>query len=289
MTHATRGHSDVPTLAEAGVVAPGSAARDPRAGTVRPTRLGFTLIELLTVIAVIGILTAIVLVVGANVLGNQRVKQTESTLMALDRALEEYITVVGAIPRYDPEAYEDVPGDSNGTQSYADGLHCARPDAAVFLRQVRGFGEVDAIWQGIGERNLRLTINNPADADDPTSVAGDPTPSVVDAWAASGWPGTGPGTPPDERFDVAQQQVIYYVHPDNTLAQDLYGQCLNRRPYFMSAGPDMLYGLRNEPPFEETPVTVERAESFVEDNVYSYEPGPIRREMPAPARAWRPQ
>lgn len=274
MTRATRRHSDLPSLSG---------------------RHGFTLIELLTVMGVIAILVTLVLVVGRKVLGGQRENQTQNVLLALDRALDEYITVVGSIPRYDPDSYVGVPGDSNGLQSYGSGpnnMHCSRPDAAVFLRQVQGFGEVDAIVTGMGERNLRLTLTSTAvtDTADPSNVEGDPTPSVVDAWAAPGWPGVDATSSVGGReYDIAKQQVIYYVHPENTLAQDLYGQCLNGRPYFMSAGPDGFYGLRNEYLFEDNPVTVEEAEGFVADNLYSYRPGPIKRDMPAPARAWRRQ
>jgi prepilin-type N-terminal cleavage/methylation domain-containing protein len=260
----------------------------------RATPAGFTLIEMLTVMAVIAILVAMVLVMGRKVMSGQRANQTQNILVALDRALDEYFTVVGSMPPYNPDDYEDVPGESNGPQVYQSaGKHCARPDAAVFLRQVQGFGEVDAIVTGIGDRFLRQTLNTYAIANpgDSAFVAkSDPTPSVVDAWAPAGWPNSDAADDVEQRkYDIADQQVIYYVHPENPLAQDLYGQCINGRPYFMSAGPDKQYGLRNEGVYRDSPRSVEEAEAAVEDNIYSYRVGPIKRGMPAPARAWNPE
>lgn len=258
MTRPIAGHSDVP-----GVWRP------------RGRRGGFTIVELLTAIAVILILTAIVLVVGSRVLTGQRENQTQSVLVALDRALDEYHTTLRSFPIYDPDDYEDVPWDDNGPQNYMGEPHVARPDAAVFLKQARGVGQVDIVTS-LPERFLTLT------SVDQTASGADLTPSVVDSWSKSPWPGS-----PSE-FPIDQQQVIYYVHPENLLAQDLYGRCVNGRPYFMSAGPDEKYGLRNDRPHQSDPVTVEEAEGFVADNIYSYPVGPFKTGMPAPARSWSP-
>lgn len=284
MTRLGPRHSDVPTLASTGLETGATRSTGPKTG---PARSAFTVIELLTVVAVIAILLTIVLVVGSGVLTDQRAKMTRNVLTNLDRALDEYVIAVGSIPGYGVKdagnnLYRDVPGDDNNVQAYGTGtnnLHCARPDAAVFIRQTKGFGEVDAIITGIPDRFLRLTMTQ-SQSGSPT-VESDTSPSVVDAWAADGWPLNEDG----DRFSIALQQVIYYVHPDNTLAQDLYGQCLNRRPYFMSAGPDTLYGLTNEPP--RPGATIEEAESFTKDNIYSYQPGPIREDMSA--REWSPE
>ena len=275
MKHVAQKHSDLPTLTGAARI----TAREPRAARA------FTLIELLTVIAVISILLTIVLVAGSGVLADQRVKLTKNVLINLDRALDEYITSVGAVPAYgvvdeSNNPYRKVPGDDNNVQAYGTGTsnkHCARPDAAAFIKQTRGYGMVDGIITGIPERFLRLTVTAP---NSPNTVEGDPTPSVVDAWSSTGWPAGENG----DAFAIEQQQVIYYVHPDNTLAQDLFGQCVNRRPYFMSAGPDKLYGLTNEPLRDGA--TVEEAESFTKDNVYSYPVGPIKKGMSS--REWKP-
>ena len=74
------------------------------------------------------------------------------------------------------------------------------------------------------------------------------------------------------------------MHPDNELAQALYGRCLNERPYFVSAGPDGLFGTTDEikrvcrtsASSGASPEEVERAIAALEDNIYSYEVGPAR-------------
>ncbi|HBS29396.1 MAG TPA: hypothetical protein DEB06_08095 [Phycisphaerales bacterium] len=227
---------------------------------------GFTLVELLAVIVIIALLMTLVLGVGSVVLGNQRVSLTQNVLTGLDRALDEYIqTTNGTIPPFSAKDYERVPGE-NVIMSDAEffreypgsaGKYPRRPDAAVFVAQAIGFGEAGAVLQGLGDRFLRVTISSASTSD---TKMKDPTPSVVDAWARDDW-----GPP----WDITQQSVIYFVHPENRLAQDLYGRCKNGRPYFMSAGPDSKYGLRSElgPGAE-----AKEVHALLSDNIYSYRP-----------------
>src|SRR5690606_36743971 len=61
-----------------------------------------------------------------------------------------------------------------------------------------------------------------------------------------------------EAWPIREQSLIYYVHPNNRRsradasldeypdAQELYGACVNGRPYFFSAGPDGFYGHPDE-------------------------------------------
>ena len=239
-----------------------------------PTLRGFTLVELLIVITIIAILLAIVIASSLGVAQRQQRKAVRNMLQGLDRALEEYKIATGTFPPYIPESYEEVPGEDNvltvfpGSAGGDDERHPARPDAAVFLAQVQGFEEVDAILQEIPSRFMRVTTvsnGNPKQQD--------VTPSIVDLWAEPGWPE--PDDAGDPPFPIRKQQVVYYVHPENLLAQALFGACVNGRPYFVSAGPDRKYGMAADSPKqdgESDAAYQARLEGYLKDNVYSYDP-----------------
>lgn len=249
---------------------------------------GFTLIELLIVIVVILVLMAIVLGASRRIFTGQEERATKNLLITLDRALSEYISVQNAPPKYDAFLFENTPsedfeekGDSendrngDGFKEYPSGgtEHAMRPDASVFIRQTRGYGEVDSIINGIDSRFLQTTITGSGtNANDP---AADPTPSIVDMAAIddASWKEKG--------YASLAQTIILYVHPGNPLAQDLYGKCLNGRPYFVAAGPDKKFGIRAE--FRDVTADADEqlklAEKALADNIYSYKPGPYRKEM----------
>ena len=243
------------------------------------TRRAFTVLELLVVVVIIAVLIALVAGAGVAVLGDRKVKQAENLLSTLDRALTEYTTEnSNARPPYIRESYENTPGaayDVSGSRVNdmanpdmwidpdGDGRDDPRhPDAAVFIRQARGIGAVDAILEGLGDQWLVPTPQTGATGPN----AADGTPSVLDPWAdPNGWFSPWP---------ILGIQTVYYVHPDNEAAQRLYGRCREGRPYFMSAGPDGVYGSTTEFSADGSrdANAVDRAVAGLEDNVYSYEP-----------------
>lgn len=235
---------------------------------------GFTLVEVLVVVGIIAVLLGLVAGVGPLVFSNQKRAQTSQLLNTLDRALDEYSNAAGGVPKFVVDQYENTPGLDNQLVPYsiAGGeMFPARPDAAVFLAQIKGVGECDAIISGIPSQFLRNTPNPGAPTPDPNGGAD--APSIIDSWGKPEWAAP---------WNVAEQQLVYYVHPNNILAQDLFGKCVNRRPYFMSAGADLKYGFTSEAamPFaDETLTHLQKAEQLVADNIYSYAPGPIRKDM----------
>lgn len=264
-------------------------------------RIGFTLIELLVVIGIIALLAAIVLGVGPKVLGSQKRSLTVSTLHALDGALDSVMSASGgAPPPYRLEDYEGVPGyfladPSNegdgrlktasttppnaGWSEFpraADPLYPRFPDAAVFLRQAAAISpQTGEVLRGLPTRLVRATAT---EEDQSTAIVeSDQTPSILDGWGPKGGADWEPRTGSvREEFVLFDGLPILFVHPTNTLAQALYGKCLNGRPYFMSAGEDRLYGVTNQFSIngERNPAAVDRALKALQDNLYSYTPGP---------------
>lgn len=238
-------------------------------------RRAFTLLELLVVLGILLLLIGLFIGVGVNVTRNQKASQTRGVLEALNRALDEYmIANSDNIPPFVREAYACVPGHDGPFGRDEDGglivspaifinnvdIMPQRPDAAVFIRQARGIGDVDSILGQVPERFLIVTsipesaVLAPCPVGNVTSAA----PSVVDAWAVTDWMGLQGGTGAasvQAAWPILEQSLIYYVHPNNRRnrgtggpgpefpdAQELYGSCVNGRPYFVSAGVDGFYG-----------------------------------------------
>ncbi|MCA9312496.1 MAG: prepilin-type N-terminal cleavage/methylation domain-containing protein, partial [Phycisphaerales bacterium] len=231
-------------------------------------RRGMTMVEVLTAMSIIVILAALIIGAGTAVFRNQRTKQTKGLLTSLDRMVEEfYVETDGRIPLYNAADYVGVPGRGNRLEMYNGASHPRFPDCSVFISQVRGVGAVDDILAGIDSRFPVLT---PEPTDSPDDFKRQ-QPSVVDSWAIEDW------AVRSEDWDISQQQVVLYVHPDNDLAQALYGRCVNGRPYFVSSGPDTFYGLPfeideillyyNLDPTLDVQEVLRRARA---DNIYSY-------------------
>ncbi|MCB9847685.1 MAG: type II secretion system protein [Phycisphaeraceae bacterium] len=268
---------------------------------------GFTLIELLAVISIIVILMAIAITTGVLVIGRQDAATTRGILNSLDRALEEYIVESGGtIPPFIDTAYRGVPGeylvadsssrktndltDAGDNSTYLNRAYPRHPDAAVFIGQAAGIGAVDDIIAGIPDRFVvpTATYGTVYNPNDPNSINyADVTPSVVDAWGDTGLWAAKANDPLQNPWPILDDsaRVIFYVHPNNRLAQDLYGKCVNNRPYFFSAGPDGLYGTTSQ--FTQTGAidpgtvisvggngeditTTSMAIKGLEDNLYSY-------------------
>ncbi len=249
----------------------------------------FTLIELLVVITIIAILIGLVAGAGVAVLGNRNERLTENILTTLDRALSDYMTSNGDVPPpYVAGAYANTPGtgyfpgsetpndasNNDAWTNFQGDDYPRHPDASVFLRAAQGFGAVDSILEGLGDNWLVATPESgevveegPNQGDIIIAVnEADPTPSVLDAWAdPNAW---------SDPWPILGTTTIYYVHPDNLLAQSLYGRCSGGRPYFFSAGPDRRYGTSTQFTPDGTVDAATfggAAEAALDDNLYSSE------------------
>ena len=209
-----------------------NVARTSRARAAR----GFTLLELILVVAVLSVLVALSITVGSLVVRGGSERATQSMLTTLDRALDEYIALNGAAPPYIPDAYDDVVNLDLELTEYQGIEQPRRPDATVFIESVSGSGEAREIIDGLPERFRYARATNTGLNNSATPLVS--APSIIDAWSEGVW------KPP---FDPVDERIVLYVHPENSLAQDLFGNCKNDRPYFLSAGADGLYGLNDDP------------------------------------------
>lgn len=226
---------------------------------------GFTMVELMVVIVVIIILMGIILTVGSRVIGGQKTSQTTGVLRTLDRALEEFFTDTESFPSFSLQAHKDIQGmsinDPVALQTYLDPdvrmfdngkEYPSRPTAAVFIEQVRGFGAVDSIIEGVPDQFMR-SLSRPVGAEEPDGAYV----RIADTW----------------------DHEILYVHPDNALAQGLFGKCTNSRPYFLSAGEDGGFGFAIEVPGDDAaPDYMDRVLKLLDDNLTSTPVGEPRRD-----------
>ncbi len=229
---------------------------------------GFTLVEMLVVVSVIIILMGLVITVGVRVVGGQKESQTTGVLRTLDRSLEEYYTDAEAFPKFSLQAYRNIQGPkivapialeqyvNTNIRTFGEGddnrKYPARPTVAVFLEQVRGFGSVDQIIESLPNQFIR-SMQRPLEAHEQDGGYL----RVADAW----------------------DNEIFFIHPDNALAQELYGRCTNRRPYFLSSGQDEAFGFTVELP--QGAIDVETYNKNVleqlDDNLASTPIGPANR------------
>lgn len=271
---------------------------------------GFTLIEMLAVISIVVVLIALSITTGVLVIKRQDVAATKGLVSSLDRALEEYIVENGGtIPPYIDDAYRGVPGpflkgmgsvrtndvmnDSSLNTTYLGRMYPRHPDAAVFISQASGTGSVDAIIAGLGDRFLMPTPIFGAELTTGVNEQ-DVSPSIMDPWGDPARWAASTNDPLVNDWPILDDSahVIFYVHPSNRLAQALYGECVNDRPYFFSAGPDGMYGTTSQMTAngeiapsvvviagsdgDEDITNATLAVDALEDNIYSYTVGPAQ-------------
>lgn len=188
----------------------------------------FSLMEMLIVIALVIVLAGITVVVGRSVTSKAKVDQCRQILQALDATLTEFQAERGAIPPFQVRAY--VAPSGVGSEAAR-----SRREVAVYIQQVKGYSGID---KQLGTIDASFLVERDQIY---TDLAGYPYAGrVLD----------------DDRASVRDPwgMEILYIHPneDNEVAFKLFGEPVNDRPYFMSAGPDGEY-------------------ETLEDNIYSYE------------------
>lgn len=269
---------------------------------------GFTLIEMMIVIGIIALLAALTLGISNSVLRNSEISRTQNTLRLLDMALQEWELEIGrpvTFRDYASPAEEGGFGQGQGVvyaydiTSWVDLNGTALEDEPLLIEP--GFGweagvENDIMLEAMATR-IKETTTTLLESEsskeilqrilprhfDEVEIATDDGivegSFYIDAW----------GTPIGVVFPC--QQFSRAPDPYNLLgiwrdesgdltlrdqAEDGLGSCVGLRPYFVSAGPDRLWGYRYQsadgPDHDnpEAPSVELWSESL--DNIYSYDP-----------------
>ena len=230
----------------------------------------FSLIEMMIVIGIIAILAGLTLGISNSVLRGSEIRKTEDAITLLETALQEWelemgrsITFQGIAAidgRYD--MYNDGEigepgwgGQGLDQETMHDGLNQRAKDIW------------DLLYENEASKNILSKIHPDLIVDDEGRKR------VVDAWqspigiifAGCDYAGSGITLPyaQDESGDLTVRDE----------AEDGLGSCINRRPYFVSAGPDGLWGYQfqaNQGAANNNAADEEWVAA--QDNIYSYEP-----------------
>jgi prepilin-type N-terminal cleavage/methylation domain-containing protein len=238
-------------------------------------RRGFTVLELVVVIGVILILMAIALSVTSAVLAGNDRRTMETTFKLLEQAMESWQAQMGREISYGRRA---VPAGGGGPPDYTGTtpnvsydiyeVNATSPYIICILIEQLGISgsESSEILAKIPGTALRFVPMNG------TTVIGQPLPAswapnrmpanttglvreIVDPWGqriSSCFPGR-----PATKAELANTAIFTDVNDGSvrTTDEQLLGVCRNRRPYFVSGGPDGDF-------------------ATLDDNIFSYQPLP---------------
>ncbi len=240
----------------------------------RTFRSAFTLVEMMIVIGIIGLLAALTLGISSSVLRNSEIRQTENALKVLTMAMQEWELDMGrevafqGVPNLPDTNFYDIFGSD--TIDYpgfgGQGVSNEVMDGALRARSVALFA---LLSQSDGAKSVLSKIES-----DLLGKSGTET-YVVDAW----------GKPigivfPGKKFsDVFPSGNMFAEDFSGDLTvrdqvEDGLGSCINKMPYFVSAGPDGIWGYRfqaNNGPIDSDPDSMAMWDGTL-DNVYSYKP-----------------
>jgi type II secretory pathway pseudopilin PulG len=276
--------------------------RSGRCGAGSPPRarggagLGFTLVELVIVIGIIIILLALTIGVARIVQAQSEVRDTRNTLTLLESALDEWAAVSDRALTWGTDnlpigAIYDVRPETTEVFTISELLDTLRKPASVqailariepdFVRTYQGGMLFD--WLTTAERsemNNRWGVNHsPSPTVAASSSSLPPSLAILDAWerpiravhpgrvfnsaAAIGLPDSG----------VADEDGTI-----RTARENAYGIARGRKVYFVSSGPDGVFGNLHLVEEEEDLNQAQRDDvAAASDNIYSYEVG---RERP---------
>jgi prepilin-type N-terminal cleavage/methylation domain-containing protein len=237
----------------------------------RTLRPAFTLIEMMIVIALIGLLAALTLGISSSVLRNSEIRQTENALRILSMAMQEWelekgrsmefqgVPVNNDTGMYDllASGFIDYPG-FGGAGITNETMASAMKSRAVSFAYVLSQSESAKSVLSKIESDLMDKDND--------------GPFVIDAWGNP----IGVVFPGKYYYDVFPGGNMFAEDASGDLTvrddvEDGLGSCINQMPYYVSAGPDGIWGYR----FQANNGPVDPSDAMWKatlDNIYSYKP-----------------
>ena len=239
--------------------------------SIRHTR-AFTLIEMVVVIGIIALLAALTLGISNSVIRNSEVGQTTDALKLLEMALQEWELEKGRQITFD--GY--IPIQNGVYDVYAMDENIAAPsgftgvDNEDMLESMEHRIEhlIEVLLQSEPAKEILAKISPDLFTEDEHGKL------VVDPWGTPigvVFPGRDfvdayPNDDPSSEYAYKDESNDLTVRDQ---AEDGLGSCLNLRPYFVSAGPDRLWGYLYQ---AANGFGDETLRESVRDNIYSYEP-----------------
>ena len=246
--------------------------------SVHKRKTAFTLIEMMIVIGIIALLAALTLGISSSVLRNSEISRTKNVMKLLEMTLQEWEQDQGRLMTYCDYTYRNNDGSYDGTfdvypDDSIDGVVWGGGSLDNESMQIAMAARIAAFTNVIEYSETAKDVLTKISSDHLERV--DQDIFAIDAWGNSigiVFPGRAYiGTPAwEDENDIPEDQSGDLTIRDQ--AEDGLGSCINLRPYFVSAGPDGLWGYRyqaNGGP--DSPDQKEQWEATL-DNVYSYAP-----------------
>ncbi len=236
---------------------------------------------MLIVMSIIGLLAALTLGISSSVMRNSEIRQTENALKVLSMAMQEWELEMGRSVTFNGVDFDSGKYDidmSGGNIRYPDFMSAGQGVENSTMAQemkLRNVYLVDVLSDGESSKNVLAKIETDLLSKEPSPDGDGWDMFVIDPW----------GNPlgivfPGKYFaDVFPSGDMFAEDSSGDLTvrdqvEDGLGSCINQMPYFVSAGPDGLWGYRfqaGDGPISSDPASMALWNATL-DNIYSYKP-----------------